>query len=76
MQAATSLLEDLVSDGLSKEQKREVQEWDKKIDAAINIAKVFPQVKEKLNEEIDKLTGGNLDIDQVDHLIHAVLNKH
>ena len=49
--------------------------WDKKIDAAISMGKVFPQMKEQMNEQVETFTDGHINIDQLDTLIHAVLNK-
>ena len=75
MEAATSLIETLLSDGLSEEQRIELEKWDKKIDAAIKLSKFAPKAKEQMNEQVMSFTGGNLDIDQLDMLIHVVLGK-
>ena len=75
MEAATSLIETLLADGLSEEQRVELEKWDKKIDAAIKLSKFAPKAKEQMNEQVMSFTGGNLDIDQLDMLIHVVLGK-
>ena len=75
MEAATSLIETLLADGLSEEQRIELEKWDKKIDAAIKLSKFAPKAKEQMNEQVMSFTGGNLDIDQLDMLIHVVLGK-
>ena len=76
MSAYTSLIETLLSDGLDKQQVKQLQDWDKKIDAAIALGVFMPQAKEQMNEQVKSYTGGHLDIDQLDLLIHAVLGKH
>ena len=76
MEAATGLIETLLSDGLSEEQRIELEKWDKKIDAAIKLSKFAPKAKEQMNEQVMNFTGGNLDIDQLDTLIHVVLGKN
>ena len=76
MEAATDLIESLLADGLNPEQQEELEKWDKKIDAAIKLGKFAPKAKEKMNEQVMNFTGGNLDIDQLDMLIHVVLGKN
>ena len=76
MEAATGLIESLLADGLTAEQQMELEKWDKKIDAALKMSVFAPQVKQQMNEQVLGMTGGNLDIDQVDMLIHVVLGKN
>ena len=76
MEAATSLIEGLLADGLTEEQRVELEKWDKKIDAAIKLGKFAPKAKEQMNDQVKSFTGGNLDIDQLDMLIHVVLGKN
>ena len=73
--AATSLIEGLLADGLSAEQRQELEKWDKKIDAAIKLSAFAPQAKENLDNQVKEATGGNLDIEKVDVLLHKVLGK-
>ena len=63
MEAMTGLIEGLLADGLSDEQRIELEKWDKKIDAAIKLGKFAPKAKEQMNEQVMSFTGGNLDID-------------
>ena len=76
LKAATSLIEDLLSDGLSAQQIKEVEKWDKKIDAAISLSVFLPEVKQQLNDQIMMFTDGNLDVEQLDTIVHAVLGKN
>ena len=76
MEAATGLIESLLADGLTAEQQMELEKWDKKIDAALKMSVFAPQVKQQMNEQVLGMTGGNLNIDQVDMLIHVVLGKN
>ena len=75
MKAAERFLEELVAPKLDKQQKKELEAWDEKIDAAIAVSAFMPEVKKKLNKEIKKITSGNLNIDQIDKLIHKALGK-
>ena len=42
MESATVLIESLLADGLTPEQRQELEKWDKKIDAAIKLAVFAP----------------------------------
>ena len=68
-------MQDLLSDKLTSDQIKNLKTWETKIDMAIKVGKVLPQVEDKINEQIGNISNGQFDIDQVDDMIHAVLDK-
>ena len=49
MAAASGLIEGLLADGLTGEQRKELEKWDKKIDAAIKLGAFAPAAKDQMN---------------------------
>ena len=70
-----SILELVVSPKLDKDQKETVRGYDQKLDAMLALGVFFPQMKDQVNKQIKDLTGGALDIMEVDTLMHKILAK-
>ena len=69
------MLELLVSPHLSKDDKKEIKDWDDKVDVALALAVFFPDTAKSFNEQVKSLTGGKLDIYEADKMMHKLLGK-
>ena len=76
MQGVKRMLEEIVSDRLSKEQYNNLVEWDEKIDAAIAVGVFMPEMRKPFDDEIEMLSRGRLTLEDVDEFIHLALQKH
>ena len=76
MNGATRLLEELVQPNLDAGNIQNLREWSSKIDAALALAKLIPYAGDQINEQIRQVTGGNFNADELDVLIHEVIDKY
>lgn len=75
MQGFERLLKELVAPELTPEMKRNLKEWDEKLEAALNLSYFVPDIKNGMNNLLGALTDNHLNVNQVDKLIHDALNK-
>ena len=76
MQGVKRMLEEIVSDNLSKEQIKNLRDWDQKIDAAIAVGVFMPEAREPFDKQIEVLSKGRLTLEDIDEFIHLALDKH
>lgn len=76
MKSMSALLESLVSTRLSEKQYITLKQWDQKLDAVLDIAKVFPDSAGELIDFLGKATEGKISIYHLDSLVHAAIEGY
>jgi len=73
MRTFQKAIEILLSPKLDYDQYVQLKEFDEKVDAIMQLGKVFPTTIQQIKDVFSQVSDGNLTIDDVEMLMHAAI---